>query len=88
MKRYTRQPALLDFRPTEKLRNSGLTPEEERDLIGFCLSDNYPRKHTVKRTGTVYRLPSATAARALLKALRYGNDGTRKAITTPNQLSL
>lgn len=48
-KRYTRQPPLLDFRPTEKLRDSGFTPEEERILIGFCLSDNYPRKHTVNR---------------------------------------
>lgn len=83
-----RQPPLFDFRPTEKLRRSGLTPQEERDLIGFCLSDDYPRTHKVERTGTTYSLNGPSGARGLLKALRYGDAGTREAVTSPNQLSL
>lgn len=82
------QPSLFNFKPTEKLRNSGFTPEEERELVLFCLADDYPREHKVERTGTRYRLPSPGAARLLLKALRYGNAGQRIAITSPNQLSL
>jgi hypothetical protein len=83
-----KQPSLFNFKPTDKLRNSTFTPEEERALVGFCLSDNYPRQHTVKRTGTTYKLKTALGARALLKALRYGDAGTRTAITSPNQLLL
>ena len=80
-----RQPSLFNFKPTERLRTSTFTVEEERDIVAFCLSDNYPRKHTVKRTGTVYTLRTPLGARHLLKALRYGNAGTRAAITSPNQ---
>lgn len=83
-----RQPSLFNFKPTEQLRRSGLTPEEERELVMFCLSDNYPRAHTVNRTGTNYSLVNPDGARALLKALRYGDAATRKAITSPNQLTL
>lgn len=82
------QPSLFDFRPIERLRNSGLTPEEERGVVMFCLSDNYPRSHIVERTGTKYQLENPEGARTLLKALRYGNATTRKAITSPNQLTL
>lgn len=83
-----RQPSLFNFKPTETLRKSGLTPEEERQLVGFCLSDDYPREHTVERTGTRYKLTTPMSARLLLKALCYGDKGTREAITSPNQLSL
>lgn len=83
-----RQPALFDFRPSEKLRNSGFTPEEEREVIGFCLSDDYPRAMTVKRTGTNYKLSSAEGARRLLKALRFGTEHTRKHITVEAQKAL
>lgn len=82
------QPSLFNFKLNDQMRNSALTVEEEREVIRFCLSDNYPRQHTVKRTGTRYKLKTPEGARALLKALRYGNDGTRKAITSPNQLPL
>lgn len=83
-----RQPSLFNFKLNDQLRNNTFTVEEERELIRFCLSDNYPRQHTVKRTGTTYTLKTPEGARALLKALRYGDAGTRKAITSPNQLSL
>lgn len=83
-----RQPSLFNFKLNDQMRNSALTVEEERELVRFCLSDNYPRQHTVNRTGTCYKLKSPEGAMALLKALRYADAGTRKAITSPNQLSL
>ena len=83
-----RQPSLFNFKPIEALRRSGFTPAEERELIGFCLSDNYPREHVVERTGTRYHLVSEHGARRLLSNLRYGTKELRTAITTANQLSL
>ncbi len=82
-----RQPSLFNFKPTEQLRHSGFTPEEERGLVGFCLSDDYPREYVVERTGTRYRLLSEQGARRLLTALRYGNKELRTAVTT-NQMRL
>ena len=80
-----RQPSLFDFKPTEKLRNSGFTPQEERELVLFCLTDDYPRQHVVERTGTTYYLRGPHAARRLLKGLRYATAGIREAITSPNK---
>jgi hypothetical protein len=80
-----RQPSLFNFKPVETLRRSGFTPEEERELILFCLSDNYPRTHTVKRTGTRYSLENGNGARTLLKNLHYGTKTTRAAMTTPKK---
>lgn len=81
-----RQPSLFNFKPVEALRRSGFTPEEERELILFCLSDDYPRTHMVKRTGTRYSLENGHGARTLLKNLRYGTKSTRAAMTTPEQM--
>jgi hypothetical protein len=83
-----KQPSLFNFKLTEQLRKSGFTPEEERELIMFCLSDNYPRAHTINRTGTRYRLKNVDGARTLLKALRFGTKDTRTAMTTSNQMRL
>jgi len=81
-----RQPSLFNFKPIEQLRRSGFTPEQERELIGFCLSDDYPRTITVGPT--TYTLKSEHAARSLLKALRFGTKTTREQMTFRNQLSL
>lgn len=81
-----RQPSLFNFKPTERLRHSGFTPEEERELIMFCLSDDYPRSHTIERTGTSYRLESERGAAGLLKRLRFGTKDTRAAMTIVNQM--
>lgn len=81
-----RQPSLFDFRPTERLRNSGLTPEEERLLLILCLAEDYPRSLTIERTGTKYTLNSETDAALLYKKLRrsgftevFGTEIFRKA---------
>lgn len=66
-----RQPPLFDFKPSEKLRRTGLTADEERQLRIFALSDGYPRTHIVERTGTRYVINGQRAADALLKALGY-----------------
>lgn len=65
-----RQPPLFDFRPTEQLRHSGFTPEEERELLIFCLAEDYPRTHVVGRTGTTYVLRGEIGAATLYKRLR------------------
>lgn len=83
-----RQPSLFNLKLNDQMRNSTFTVEEERELIRFCLSDNYPRKHKVKRTGTTYTLKTPEGAATLLANLRYGNKSSRAAITTLNQLSL
>lgn len=51
----------------------GLTVEERDELILFCLADNYPRKHKIKRLGTRYTLTTAQGAALMLKRLRFGN---------------
>lgn len=76
-----KQPSLFNFKPTEQLRKSGLTPEEERGVIGFCLSDDYPRTHRVERTGTAYTLPNKESAALLLRALGYQSRSTRQLLT-------
>ena len=81
----SKQPALFDFKPSEKLRNSGFTAAEEREVIGFCLSDNYPRSITVERTGTSYTLNSAEGAHRLLRALKFGTEANRKHMTVEAQ---
>jgi hypothetical protein len=83
-----RQPSLFNFKPTEQMRNSGLTPEEERQLIMFCLSDDYPRTHTVERTGTKFTLACVEGAQGLLKRLRFGTKSTRQTMTQVNQMRL
>lgn len=67
-----RQPSLFNFKPTEALRRSGLTPQEERELIIFCLDgdDRYPRKFIVERTGTEYEIKSEYGAALLYRAIR------------------
>lgn len=77
-----RQPSLFNFKPIESLRRSGFTPAEERELIGFCLSDNYPRSHIVERTGTRFYLKNEAGAQTLLSNLRYGTKELRKAVTS------
>lgn len=76
-----RQPGLFNFKPTEQLRKSGLTPEEERGVIAFCLSDNYPRSYVVERTGTAYTLPNRESAALLLRALDYESRAIRQLLT-------
>lgn len=72
-----RQPSLFDFKPSEKLRRTGLTPDEERQLRIFALSDGYPRTHIVERTGTRYIIKGPLAANGLLKALGYARIDRR-----------
>lgn len=64
-----RQPSLFNFK-SEVVRSSGFTPAEERELLVFCLADDYPREITVERTGTRYKLNSAMGAALLYRAIR------------------
>jgi len=73
-----RQPSLFKFEPTAALRNSGFTPEEERDLIIASMSGPFPREHTVERTGTYYRFDGPEAVKRTLKALKFSNKIDRE----------
>lgn len=73
-----RQPSLFNFKPIEALRNSGLTPQEERELIIAAISGEFPRKHRVERTGTEYTLNSPDAVKRLLKNLKFSNKTGRE----------
>lgn len=59
----------------------GITIEERDELILFCLSDEYPRSHTIERLGTRYTLTTAHGAALMLKRLRFGNKKSIAHIT-------
>ena len=84
-----RQPALFDFREVnaDRVRKSGLTVAEERDLRIFALSDNYPRTHLIERTGTVYTVKTPFGARRLMSALGFGKVMAKDLIRTDMPLS-
>lgn len=72
--------------PKDRLRSTGLYPQEEAMLKIFCLADNYPRQLKIERTGTVYTLHSETGAALLYRKLKarhateiFGNDVYKRA---------
>lgn len=75
-----KQPSLFNFKPTETLRNSGLTPQEERELIIAAITGEFPRKHRVERTGTEYVFSNPKGVKRLLKNLNYSNKIDRESL--------
>lgn len=73
-----RQPSLFKFEPTDALRNSGFTPQEERDLIIAACTGEFPRKHIVERTGTEYTFENAEGVKRILKNLGFSNKIDRE----------
>jgi hypothetical protein len=63
----------------------GITIAERDELILFCLADNYPRKHKIKRLGTSYTLTTAQGAALMLRRLRFGRKSLIAHVTLTAQ---